>query len=96
MAKIPSSTQICFQKSVVKTVAENWESKTPSVGTKGQLILKFFKVFICTLSPTSPGEPKKNCTKKGMLFLAFIGETGLAHEIFFEFSLRPFEVVEVE
>jgi hypothetical protein len=25
-----------------------------------------------------------------------MGETGLTHEIFFEFSLRPFEVVEAE
>ena len=25
-----------------------------------------------------------------------MGETGLTHDIFFEFSLRPFEVVEAE
>ena len=31
-----------------------------------------------------------------MLFLASMGETGLAHDIFFEFSLGPFEVVEAE
>ena len=31
-----------------------------------------------------------------MLFLASMGETGLNHDIFFEFSLRPFEVVEAE
>ena len=31
-----------------------------------------------------------------MLFLASMGETGLTHDIFFEFSLRPFEVVEAE
>ena len=31
-----------------------------------------------------------------MLFLASIGETGLSHDIFFEFSPRPFEVLEVE
>ena len=31
-----------------------------------------------------------------MLFLASMGETGLCHDIFFKFSLRPFEVVEVE
>ena len=31
-----------------------------------------------------------------MLFLASMGETGLTHEIFFEFSLRPIEVVEAE
>ena len=31
-----------------------------------------------------------------MLFLASMGETGLNHDIFFEFSLGPFEVVEVE
>ena len=31
-----------------------------------------------------------------MLFLASMGETGLSHDIFFEFSLRPFEVVEAE
>ena len=31
-----------------------------------------------------------------MLFLASMGETGLYHDIFFKFSLWPFEVVEVE
>ena len=31
-----------------------------------------------------------------MLFLASMGKTGLTHEIFFEFSLGPFEVVEAE
>ena len=33
--------------------------------------------------------------KKGMLFFASMGETGLCHDIFLKFSLRPFEVVEV-
>ena len=28
-----------------------------------------------------------------MLFLASMGETGLTHDIFLYFSLRPFEVV---
>ena len=31
-----------------------------------------------------------------MLFLASMGETGLTHDIFFEFSLGPFEVVEAQ
>ena len=31
-----------------------------------------------------------------MLYLASMGETGLTHDIFFEFSLGPFEVVEAE
>ena len=31
-----------------------------------------------------------------MLFLASMGQTGLSHDIFFWFSLRSFEVVEVE
>jgi hypothetical protein len=31
-----------------------------------------------------------------MLFLASMGETGLNHDIFFEFSLGPLEVVEAE
>ena len=31
-----------------------------------------------------------------MLFLASMGETGLNHDIFFEFSLGLFEVVEAE
>ena len=31
-----------------------------------------------------------------MLFLASMGGTGLTHDIFFEFSLRPFEVVETK
>ena len=41
-------------------------------------------------------NPKKYGTKKPMLFLASMGKTGLTHEIFFEFSLGPFEVVEAE
>ena len=41
-------------------------------------------------------NPPKKCTKKLMLFLASMGETGLTHDIFFKFSLRPFEVVEAE
>ena len=39
---------------------------------------------------------QKKLYKKTMLFLASMGETGLTHDIFFEFSLRPFEVVEAE
>ena len=31
-----------------------------------------------------------------MLFLASMGETGLTQDIFFEFSLGPFEVVKAE
>ena len=31
-----------------------------------------------------------------MLFLASMGKTGLTHDIFFEFSVGPFEVVEAE
>ena len=31
-----------------------------------------------------------------MLFSASMGETGLNHDIFFEFSLGPLEVVEAE
>ena len=31
-----------------------------------------------------------------MLFLASMGKMGLTHDIFFKFSLRPFEVVEAE
>ena len=28
-------------------------------------------------------NPKRNCTKKPMLFLASMGETGLTHDFFF-------------
>ena len=38
----------------------------------------------------------KNGTKKPMLFLASMGKTGLTHDIFFKFSVGPFEVVEAE
>ena len=31
-----------------------------------------------------------------MLFLASLGKTGLTHDIFFKFSVGPFEVVEAE
>ena len=31
-----------------------------------------------------------------MLFLASMGKTGLTHDIFYKFSLRPFEVVEAQ
>ena len=38
----------------------------------------------------------KEIAQKTMLFLASMGETGLSHDIFFKFSVRPFEVVEVK
>ena len=31
-----------------------------------------------------------------MLFLVSMGKTGLTHDIFFEFSLRSFEVIEAK
>ena len=37
-------------------------------------------------------NPKK-CTKKLILILASMGKSGLSHDIFLKFSLRPFEVV---
>ena len=39
---------------------------------------------------------KKSYKKKPMLFLASMGETGWTHDIFFKFSLGPFEVFEAE
>ena len=39
---------------------------------------------------------KKIAQKKSMLFLVSMRKTGLSHDIFFEFSVGPFEVVEVE
>ena len=39
---------------------------------------------------------QKNGTKKPMLFLISMGKMGLSHDIFFKFSVGPFEVVEVE
>ena len=39
---------------------------------------------------------QKKCHKKTKLFLASVGETGFSHDIFFKFSLWPFEVVEVK
>ena len=41
-------------------------------------------------------NPQKMAQKNPMLFLASMGEMGLSHDIFFKFSLGPFEVVEVE
>ena len=38
----------------------------------------------------------KNMQKNPMLFFASMGETGLSHDIFFKFSLGPFEVAEAE
>ena len=40
-------------------------------------------------------NPKKIAQKRDAIFSIY-GETGLTHDIFFEFSLRPFEVVEAE
>ena len=39
---------------------------------------------------------KKNGTKNPMISLASMGKTGLSNDIFLKFSLRPFEVIEVE
>ena len=41
-------------------------------------------------------NPKKIAQKKPMLFLASMRKTGLTHDIFFKFSVGPFEVVEAE
>ena len=49
-----------------------------------------------TITYKSRLTQKKIAQKKPMLFLASMGKTGLCHDIFFKFSLRPFEVVEVE
>ena len=39
---------------------------------------------------------QKKLSKKTDAILASMGGMGLTHDIFFEFSLRPFEVVEAE
>ena len=52
-------------------------------------------VMLHTITYKSRLTPK-NGTKKPMLFLASMGKTGLTHDIFFEFSLGPFEVIEAE
>ena len=52
--------------------------------------------FLLTTITYKSSLTQKYCTKKPMLFLVCMGKTGLFHDIFFEFSLRPFEVVEVE
>ena len=57
-----------------------------------KLILKLYLDTITYKSRLT----QKYCTKKPMLFLASMGETGLTHDFFFKFSLGPFEVVEVE
>ena len=65
--------------------------------------LSFFRIlkpfvllsYLCTITYKSNLTQKK-CTKNPMLFLVSMGKTGLTHDFFFEFSLRPFEVVEVE
>jgi hypothetical protein len=54
----------------------------------------FHKIYVYHLEVQA--NPKKNGTKKPMLFLASMVETGLSHDFFFKFSLWPFEVVEVE
>ena len=41
-------------------------------------------------------DPKKLHKKKPMLFLASMGEIRLSHDIFLKFSLRPFQVFEVD
>ena len=41
-------------------------------------------------------NPPKNGQKNRRYFLASMGKTGLSHDIFFNFSLWPFEVVEVK
>ena len=41
-------------------------------------------------------NPKKIVQKKPMLFLASMGKTGLSHDVFFKFSVWPFEVIEFE
>ena len=52
--------------------------------------------WLYTITYKSRLTQKKLYKKKLMLFLASMRKTGLNHDIFFEFSLGPFEVVEVE
>ena len=49
-----------------------------------------------TITYKSRLTPKKMAQKKRCYFLAFMGKTGLSHDIFFKFSVGPFEVVEVK
>ena len=51
---------------------------------------------IYTITYKSRLTQKKNGTKKPMLFLISMGKMGLSHDIFFKFSVRSFEVVEVK
>ena len=37
-------------------------------------------------------KPKKKAKKRPMLFVAFMVDTGLSHDIYFRFSIGPFEV----
>ena len=55
-----------------------------------------FSVSVYTITYKSRLTQKELYKKKPMLLLASMGETGLTHDIFFEFSLGPFEVVEAE
>ena len=59
-------------------------------------VLSVFKTGVGHYHLQVQAISKKIAQKKTMLFLVSMGKTGLSHDIFFEFSVGPFEVVEVE
>ena len=60
-----------------------------------QVCITTIKDMLCTITYKSRLTTKK-WHKKTDLFLASMGKTGLSHDIFFKFSVGPFEVVEVK
>ena len=86
---------VCDDDVVPASLYANYAFNQLSLAFK--IAIKVFSESIFNLHylPEVQANPPKNCTKNTILFLASMGETGLSHDIFFKFSLRPFEVFEV-
>ena len=66
------------------------------VDTVWWLLVSFWTVFWNRHYHLQVKANPKKLYKTRMLFSTSMGETGSCHDIFFKFSLRPFEVVEIK
>ena len=58
-------------------------------GGRGQFLVAHYHLEL-------QAKPKQNCPKKTEIFPASMEETELSHDIFFNFSIGPYKIVEVK
>ena len=58
--------------------------------------LVLVKVLCVSTNILEPQANPKKIGQKNYFYIASMGETGLSHDIFYDFKLRPLVVVEIE